>query len=285
MMVDFSKQLKRLDHIQVKLVELANFFNKELAEVQPVFKPIVSDDKLHATLRLSLKREINLDQFGFLFGEVVHQLRAVLDNMVLSIGHAILESGAPEIKNLSFPICDTEEIWLKGEGKFKRFPANIIGILKHAQPFNGFGDFTSGTGNLLATIRDFDNHDKHYFQLEPKYEQQTGEINFSLKFADEAAAIRAQPPKIEILKSPFIDGGEFVKIISTEPLHGIQGSYGIGAAVTITRNSSNYESISLLNNAYAIVTVILDLLISTIDPNSQNLRILRKASENNKNGV
>jgi hypothetical protein len=197
----------RIDYATERIGRIRPAFIAEVAACGALVQPHAANDKRTAHFVLHLHKKPDLSRVGFEFGEIVHHLRSILDNLIVSIAlHTNRAVSRSELKQLSFTIASTEKDWNHSQNNLRALPQAYIDTLKKLQPFNGFGTFKDREDNLLVVLRDLDNHDKHYLQVLPNMNQLTGSLDFSLEFEDEAAAIRAGPPRLTVKEIKFEDG-------------------------------------------------------------------------------
>ncbi len=117
-------------------------------------------DSTRYSLILRINKEPPLQRWSLFVGDIVHNLRCVLDHLVYAI--AIHESGQeppPSGNKLMFPICDTSAKF-RGESnrRLVTLSDSIRAAIETVQPYNRPHEKLPP---LLAILRDFNNTDKH----------------------------------------------------------------------------------------------------------------------------
>lgn len=109
-------------------------------------------------LRFRYEREPDLQKWSVVVGEIVHNLRSALDNLIYSL--AVEASGQdppPGANQLQFPICKTEESYKQQLAKGRVAPLDISTqtLVKELQPFASVANWG------LAVVQHLNNSDKH----------------------------------------------------------------------------------------------------------------------------
>lgn len=127
------------------------------------------------------------DDWGFILGDVAHNLRSTLDNLLHSIA---IDAGVDEkiVKRLQFPVCATAEDWSKKDGglhKVRAFPDEIVEVIEAAQPFNRPGP--KGQAIALAILFELNNADKHRVALRSDLSSTSATFDITAHLMDETA--------------------------------------------------------------------------------------------------
>ena len=101
-------------------------------------------------------------RLGIIAGDIINNLRAILDNTICALGEA---HNVPSAKSLYFPITHKDRAGydklIKGNNNlrgFKRLPASAIDLIENLQPYHTRPDPTS---NWLYVLNRLWNEDKH----------------------------------------------------------------------------------------------------------------------------
>ena len=114
-------------------------------------------DRTEYALKLKMSEFPDLKRWALVAGEILFNLRCVLDHLVYAL--AVEESGAnpPQYaKKLAFPITDSHDALMDEIGKKRLYglSTQAVNLIASAQPYPG--------GNrILAVLRDLNNIDKH----------------------------------------------------------------------------------------------------------------------------
>jgi len=100
-------------------------------------------------------------QFSPIIGDVLFGYRSALDHLMREL---VIISGSCPTDGTQFPICDTRERFHgRGERMWRGVTPAIQATLEREQPYCGHNNFG---GELLVTLRDLNNIDKHrHFNL------------------------------------------------------------------------------------------------------------------------
>jgi hypothetical protein len=96
---------------------------------------------------------------GSMAGDVIHNLRACLDNVVWEVAPAAARSDW-----IAFPIRSTEPRFNRAAAhRLEGLPLRVIDAIRSVQPFvaEEDGGLADGGGQLLELLEDFSNDDKH----------------------------------------------------------------------------------------------------------------------------
>jgi hypothetical protein len=167
----------------------------------------IAPDRLSYTVTLDVNAQPPLDDWAYRFGEVVHHLRASLDNLLV---HVATESGITDpkrLKRIQFPVCVTAAEWRDSASRVADLPATVRDAVQQVQPFNRGPTAGDVKGDLLVMLRDLSNRDKHHARvitsLTPLSLTQMG----SVEFETEEGASASVPPDITITVPSFETGG------------------------------------------------------------------------------
>jgi len=150
----------------MKLARSVEHFNAFFARVESWN----SSRTFRAPLRISADREFieflmpvgnrpPLDEWGLLFGDAVHNLRAALDCVTWDLAH--LDGGVPKNpKQVAFPVLKKSADWTTAAARLSSVPPEFLTRIESVQPYND-GDQSSAEDSWLSIITSLDNEDKH----------------------------------------------------------------------------------------------------------------------------
>lgn len=167
----------------------------------------IREDRLQFTVTLEVKAQPPLEQWAYRFGEAVHQLRAALENYLVSIAR---ESGVTESKDLrriQFPIAASSKEWKESASRIANLPQPVRAVIQQVQPFNRGESPAALRGDPLLLLRDLSNRDKHQARvittMVPAQLQQAAAVEFET----EEGAAASVPPDVRINVPSFETGG------------------------------------------------------------------------------
>lgn len=233
MLIDFSDQFRRLDQANRRGVELGAGLQTWTSIGQPHFEAQISNDRLSWSLILVMKKEPPTDEWGMVFGEVVHNLRSLLDNLVVTIAR---QSGSPtdkEIKSLQFPIAASAEEWKSQSKRIALLPDQYKRAIESIQPFQRIQQEGSPDGDLLIMLRDLSNEDKHHLYLKPNFLYQEFQNSSTVEFESEEAAAKNVPPNVTIFPPKFYNGAVLLTQFTKTRIVKITGAGKVGLQVQV----------------------------------------------------
>lgn len=187
-----------------------------------------------------------LHQFGIIVGEIIHNLRSSLDNLVFSL--AKLKNDPPKTeKTLSFPICVKESDFNRW-AKHNRIQLDnkVFNLIKKIQPFNRNNQNTEGTPETdpLVAIQSLSNSDKHRLPCTALFPPKTIEFNGQCSFLTEEDAALNCPPDIKVfLHNKIKKGNLLLRHTTKTPIKKSEGSFQFGGTVMIEINGDMFELI------------------------------------------
>jgi len=132
----------------------------ELRIASDSFLPNVREDLVAAASVASFTfTNVPQSELGSMAGDVIHNLRACLDNLVWEIAPAAARSA-----RTAFPIRSTDSgFTLAAARSLRGLPTAVIDAIRSVQPFvdESHGGLADGGGQLLKLLDDFWNDDKH----------------------------------------------------------------------------------------------------------------------------
>ena len=106
------------------------------------------------------------DQFNLILGDAMHNIRAAFDYLAFALVKSYAKDSPVNEKDISFPFTQNREKFEKHVKK--RLPylcknLELIDRIEKLQPYNFVNSKKGTQKNLLTTIRDLDNIDKHRY--------------------------------------------------------------------------------------------------------------------------
>lgn len=180
------------EHLQELVAELEQFISKDPHSV--IWQTDPEAGWHQARFKVRLDPPLRL---GLIFGDVIHNLRSALDNLVCQL--ALLGSG--DCRRTQFPICSTpadfahrRNTWLSG------VDAEHVDRIESYQPY---ADRDEAAQRTLKAINTFDNLDKHR-AIQP--------CVMAVNTDPDALAVRREPVEAQFAM-------EFQWITTDRPLH------------------------------------------------------------------
>ena len=99
-------------------------------------------------------------ELGFLAGDCIHNLRAILDNLIWKLGNL---SGCSKTKlgELTFPVCKVSTAFDDWTRKFNCLPQSTIGLIGSLQPYQPYKGRNDPSMHPLWVLNRLWNEDKH----------------------------------------------------------------------------------------------------------------------------
>lgn len=145
----------RLEHVRVHIRDLA----AELSEFtkSPPFEIRIDEDSQRGTQDVMLNplRDVP-ETWSFIVGDIVHDLRATLDNVISDLG---LTYGYDPKTRLAFPITPNIAAFNRALAGLMRFPSEIREEFRAVQPHDSSGRLIPF--HLLWVLNELWNGDKH----------------------------------------------------------------------------------------------------------------------------
>jgi hypothetical protein len=113
----------------------------------------IREDRLQFTVTLEIVRAPPVEQWGYMFGEAIHQLRAALDNYLVFVAR---ESGITDpqvLRRIQFPIAASRKEWNYSTSRIQHLPAAVRTVIQQVQPFNRGESLQDVKGDLLIMLR------------------------------------------------------------------------------------------------------------------------------------
>lgn len=191
----------RLEQVARCGQELADRISAWAATEPAKIEVSISEDRLSWEARWRIQ-PAPLEEWGLVFGDAVHNLRASLDNLLSYIAR---KHGATErqLHLVQFPIVTERSKWSESQRRISMLPASVQLAVENLQPFNREGREVAPSADPLALIADFNNADKHRLAIVGTIQPQEFAHSFSVEFEDDPSA--AGPPRVTI-DGRFEDG-------------------------------------------------------------------------------
>jgi hypothetical protein len=195
--MDFSPQLERIQHASSRWAEFTAEIVNWTQENSFELTPEISDDQFECALVLRVQKMPNLTRWGLLFGEIVHHLRATLDNFACEIAAQSSQTSSISLTDVQFPIYRNRKDWDdSGAKKIKKLPLTCRNAIFDVQPFHLTKDGVPPEDHCLAILNILDNADKHQVHIrlssgqEIDTEHNSAVETFDTEFQDGAVVMR-----------------------------------------------------------------------------------------------
>lgn len=263
---------KHIDDIHIKLISRVEFAAKRGTEFSAEVRkwgndhPVslsgkIADDRLSYRVVLNFSQQPNLDDWGRTFGDAMHNLRSVLNNMVAEIAQA---EGATreQIKGVQFPVALSAKQWRSEKKRIQILPPEVQTAIEKVQPFNEMPQ--SPEQHPLAVLSALSNQDKHRLELTPAIEPLELAHNTSIEFEQVPDPIVLQ----QVMNRMVIDGRfqDGVEVIThdTNPYRVAQliGYHQYhGRVQVVTDDNVTLSPAEVMNTVFPIVTSIIDTVL------------------------
>lgn len=189
---------------------------------EPRGEPTISDDRLSWQVVFRLAAPPPLVRWGLLFGDAIHNMRCVLDNLAWQL--ALLHGQPSKPKEIYFPIATTSKAWRDDRSR-KWFGSVVNERLEAVQPFLQHGPGGKSADDPLAWLQQFDNDHKHRVPAVAVLAQNAANHSFAAEFGEEAEMEQEGPPKLEIHDGPLVDGCMLLRAETSQPIVNVTGAF------------------------------------------------------------
>lgn len=210
---------KHIDDIHTKLISRVEFAAKRGTEFSTEVRkwgndhPVslngeIAADRLSYKIVLNFSQQPSLDDWGHTFGDAMHNLRSVLNNMVAEIAQA--EGATKEqIKGVQFPIALSAKQWRSETKRIQILPIEVQTAIEKVQPFTDMPQ--SPEQHPLAVLSALSNQDKHRLELTPAIEPLQLAHNASIEFEEVPnPSVLQQVMNRMVIDGRFQDGVEVI---------------------------------------------------------------------------
>jgi hypothetical protein len=160
--MDLSNQEDRIEHAIERYIELSTDLVQWIMSDPWNLRVEISEEKRNCEVFVDITAAPPINQWSLLCGEIVHHLRAALDNVAYSMAIDSGESDEEKLRWVYFPICATEEEWGRVvKGKISSLAQKYQDAIYETQPFLGLNDGFASKDHILSIIQELDNKDKH----------------------------------------------------------------------------------------------------------------------------
>ncbi|MBI2984948.1 MAG: hypothetical protein HYY50_04995 [Candidatus Kerfeldbacteria bacterium] len=261
--IDLSRQFARNLWANKRRKELeatiSYFFEKKPIELVGE----IATDRLSWQLQLRLKEQPPLDDWGFMFSEVVHHLRASLDNAVFAIAVGLKSLTEKEKRDLTFPIVEDKGNWPLAQKRISCLPSEYVSAIELLQPFNHPNRNDKNTIDALSLLRDLNDLDKHRIHFTPGNKLNLDNIQNMMEFETEQDAKDDGAPEVSFYEPEFKNGHTILNQRTKHRIQKIRGRVEFNASAQILLPSGETASVSqVLINVRQGCHIVLDHLQS-----------------------
>lgn len=191
----------------------------------------IADDRLSWQLRVDIDPP-PLDDWGFVFGEAVHNLRSCLDNLTWAFAN---QDGLPrKPKRVQFPIVRDKKGWESAKSRITELSHTAQLAIEQIQPFQRSGGSEGTVDNdPLVLLADLSNTDKHRVALLPEIGYGSIEHAFAVKFRSETDAAAGGAQNVELDLGPLTESKVIMRQITQHTIESVKGSLNINAQVVV----------------------------------------------------
>jgi len=210
-----AKLDRAAEHYQAFQTVLDAYLASEPVSLVPRPNSEGNGDDYYVALARSLPPELNT-----IFGDCVHNLRAVLDHTVQAL--AVANGGDPNDRTTAFPVCrDAAEFAKAAKRNLKLLSDQGRSFIESLQPFN-----RQGRPGTLFELRHLDDRDKHRAIVEHRLE-----LTAFMEWTDKRIRIEyAEQPKLA-------DGAFYATVRYDAAYDGPKATPPIIAAIAVERSN------------------------------------------------
>jgi hypothetical protein len=226
----------------------------------------IAPDRLSYTVTLDVNAPPPLDDWAYRFGEVVHHLRASLDNLLV---HIATQSGVTDprkLKRIQFPVCATADEWRGSASRVADLPTPVRDAVQQVQPFNRGPTAEDIKGDLLVMLRDLSNRDKHHARVITSLAPLTLNQMAAVEFETEEGASASVPPDITVTVPSFETGGVLYTHRTKGRIAKVGGRLDYHLQVHIDMPDGQSVEIAWILNALALYTDMVLTHVATAIP-------------------
>lgn len=265
--VDFSKQQQRLNRANAKGAELGTLIQDWVDKKPFGLKPKIADDRHGWTLTLRLSLVPPLDELALTFSEAIHQLRSSLDNLVMTIAEANRQLTPKEKKSLQFPIAKDSKEWGLMKSWISPLPVPIQTAVENIQPFQRYKEGGTPESDLLMTLRDLSNQDKHHIQVVPILTPAEVSNSSGVEFETEEDAKASIPPDVTIHNVTITDGALLMEQRTKGRIKTVKGVANYGFQVQVQLPNGKFAGLTQVLGALCYYTnVVFNYLTAEASP-------------------
>lgn len=203
---------------------------KEIADWQTMSNVVGTAEMLPGKLGYQLRatglREDILTDLGFTVGQCFYDLRAILDNLGVSLAYLNADPPAAP-KKLYWPIHLTEAEFAKNAGRvLEQMSPEVASAIEEVQPFQRKGRPGEGLpkDDPAVLLHAINIDDKHYTPVAVTLLFEEVNFNAGAEFETEEGAALSVPPAIEITL-PLREGEVFMRWDTKGPLRSAAGTF------------------------------------------------------------
>lgn len=247
----------RLEHVSRRGQELADAIAAWSATEPIGIKIAIAEDRLswEGFWRVSAPP---FEQWALIFGDAVHHLRAMLDNLVHYIAEQ--EGATPQqLGAVQFPIVSDPAKWANNRSRIEMLPERVRATIEAVQPFQRPEPERASDG--LAILAGLNNADKHRIILVSLIQPQTIGHSFSVEF-EGGGPTDAGPPRTEFFVD-MIDGAPAIRHdTSPDRIADVKGGGEFGVQVVVVDDAGNRWGVTSGLAAMATyVPTVLDIVL------------------------
>jgi hypothetical protein len=231
--MDVSAPLQRIawaEKLRVKLKQLI----EEWGNLNPwSVDARIAEDRLSYTVGLAVTTPPALDDWGYLFGDAIHNLRAALDNAVVAVARQCGIGDAKILRRLQFPICSNAKEWADSSSRIKELPQVVQDVILKVQPFTFGENGQAKPDDPLLILRDTSNENKHRVEATASLQQAALNYGGMVEFETEEGALLSVPPDITVCRPTLPEGGILMVQRTKGRIVKVKGKYNILAQIHV----------------------------------------------------
>jgi len=229
---DLAHQLSvRIQRAASHTQALANEIDAWTASDPIKLTPHIASDRLSWELRVSVKPPA-LVEWSTHFDDAVHNLRAVLDNLVWGI--AVLDGVTPrQPTKIQFPIVKERTKWKDEVERIAELPEPVRLAIESIQPFQRTGLDGTPEQDALLLLNRLSNHEKHRLAIQPSLTPDELAHSFGVEFRTDEEAEMNCPPTIEASADMFVDDAVLIRWATKTPIVRVNGNASLKGRVVV----------------------------------------------------
>lgn len=218
----------------------------------------LSEDRLLWSLRMIVRRPPPVQQWSTLIGDCVHNLRSALDAAVWEF--ATIDGGEPKDANsVQFPVVEESAKWPKEAAKkLQKVPPRVVERIRITQPLMRPHD--ERPRDPLILLQRLSNTDKHRASVTCGFRAEYVNADFSVDFADSAAAGRNDPPDVTLHEPTMEDAALLVEYRTNDPIVKTQGGFSLVFELLIDTPTGPQKLVDTMGGLIQFVAQVLSVM-------------------------
>ena len=256
-----AKNYRRVDLAEEEFKDLTREIREAVAAERLTLDYEIAPDRLSYSAKLVVGSAPEVDRWAHKAGNIIHNLRSSLDNLIETLGEAP-GSQAPSRPNMvHFPVAKTRGEWRDERRRVSHLKALYFNRIRDVQPFNRIEDGKGLQNDGLLLLSVLDNQSKHRLQLEAEIQLSSIDFDFAVKYENDAEASKSVPPDIEIRKVPFKTGEVVMIHRGGGRIERLIGSNKMMFDLCLVHGTETYRLAEIVSNLGQYTRVLMDYVV------------------------